>query len=75
MNLTTNELISVKDVGSKLGKRKQTIFKIIKRLGIDVQKRRDSASKNQFVAYIAETVCIPVNSGRHSVSFQAPIPI
>jgi hypothetical protein len=52
--MTANDLISVKDAGLQLGKRKQTIFKIIKRLDIDVKKRRDSASKNQFVAYITE---------------------
>ena len=53
--MTSTDLISVKDVGLHLGKRKQTIFKVIKRLGLDTKKRRDSESRNQFVSYITET--------------------
>jgi len=52
--MTTTESISVKDAGLQLGRRKQTIFKVINRLGIDIQKRRDQSSRNQFVAYISQ---------------------
>ena len=53
--MMTTDLISVKDVGAELGKRKQSVFKVIKRLGIEVKKRRDSESKNQFVAYVSNS--------------------
>lgn len=52
--MTALEPISVKDAGLQLGRRKQTIFKVIKRLGIDIQKRRDQSSRNQIVAYISQ---------------------
>jgi hypothetical protein len=50
--MMTTEMISVVDIALELGKHKQSIFKIIKRLGIEISKRRDLASKNQFVAYV-----------------------
>lgn len=49
-----NELISVIDVANHHGKQKQTIFKILKRLGIETSKLRNSSSKNQLVAYITQ---------------------
>lgn len=49
-----DDLISVIDVASHHGKQKQTIFKILRRLGIETSKIRNSASKNQFVAYITQ---------------------
>ena len=49
-----DDLISVIDVANHHGKHKQTIFKILKRLGIEQTKRRNSSSKNQLVAYITQ---------------------
>lgn len=48
------ELISVIDTANQLGKSKQTIFKIIRRLGIKPLKCRDSASRNQMISYITQ---------------------
>jgi hypothetical protein len=47
------DLISAIDVALQLRKRKQTIFKILKRLGIETQKRR-SGKRGQIVAYITQ---------------------
>jgi hypothetical protein len=47
-----DDLISVIDVANHHGKQKQTIFKILRRLGIETSKLRNSSSKNQLVAYI-----------------------
>ena len=49
-----DDLISVIDVANHHGKQKQHIFKILKRLGIDTTKVRNSASKNQLVSYITQ---------------------
>ena len=49
-----DNLISVIDVAAECGKRKATIFKIIKRLQIETKKRRRSSSGNQFVSYITQ---------------------
>ena len=46
------DTISVIDVGIQLGKHKSSVFKVMRRLGIHPQKRRDADSKNQIVAYI-----------------------
>jgi hypothetical protein len=48
------ELISVMDVANHHGKHRTTIFKIIKRLGIETKKQRNSSSRNQLVAYITQ---------------------
>ncbi len=50
----SDDLISVRDVAAHHGRRKQTIFKILKRLGIDTTKQRSSSGKNQMVAYITQ---------------------
>ena len=52
--MTTTEMKSVMSIALELEKRKQSIFKIIKRLGIEIDKKRDTASKNQFVAYVTQ---------------------
>ena len=39
-----DDLISVNDIASHHGKRKQTVFKILKRLGIDTTKQRSPFS-------------------------------
>jgi hypothetical protein len=46
------ELISVLDLSSQLGKRKQSIFKILKRLGIEPRKQRSSNARGQQIAYV-----------------------
>ena len=49
------ELISVIDAASQLGMtHKQTMFKIIKRLGISTVKQRNSSSRNQLISYITQ---------------------
>lgn len=45
-------MISVIDAGRQVERGKATIFKVIRRLGIHIHKRRDAASGNQLVAYI-----------------------
>ena len=49
-----DELISVIDVAVHHGKQKQTVFKILRRLGIKTVKIRKEANKNQLVAYISQ---------------------
>jgi hypothetical protein len=46
------ELISVLDIASQLGKRKQTVFKILKRLRIETRKQRSSNARGQLIAYV-----------------------
>jgi hypothetical protein len=48
----SSELISVRDVATQHGKLKQTVFKVLKRLGIAPTKQRSSTGKNQIVSYI-----------------------
>ncbi len=49
------ELISVIDAASQAGMtHKQTMFKTIKRLGISTVKQRNSANRNQLIAYITQ---------------------
>jgi hypothetical protein len=48
----TDDLISVIDIAAQYGKRKQYIFKILKRLRIETQKIRSTASHGQMIAYI-----------------------
>lgn len=49
-----NDWISVIDVARHFGKRKSTVFKVLKRLGIEPKKLRNSSSGNQLVAYITQ---------------------
>ncbi|OPY80312.1 MAG: hypothetical protein A4E70_01797 [Syntrophus sp. PtaU1.Bin005] len=46
--------ISVIDAANKLGMRKQSLFKIIKRLGVNTSKERNSSHKGQAITYITE---------------------
>jgi hypothetical protein len=48
------ELISVIDAARELGMRKQSLFKVIKRLGITTTKQRSPEHGNQHVAYITK---------------------
>jgi hypothetical protein len=50
----SDDLISVRDIATQHGKRKQSVFKILKRLGIETTKRRCSTGKNQFVVYVTQ---------------------
>jgi len=44
--------ISVIDVAKEVGKAKQTVFKVLKRLGIESRKMRGPDSRGQLIAYI-----------------------
>ncbi len=55
-----DEMISVIEAGRQLERRKTTIFKVMKRLGIHAQKRRDSNHGNQVVAYLTQANFIRV---------------
>jgi hypothetical protein len=46
------DLISVIDVATNLGKRKQHIFKILGRLGIKTIKQKSSEARGQKIAYV-----------------------
>lgn len=48
----TNQPVSVLNLANQVGKRKQTIFKILGRLNIKITKQRNSASRGQSIAYI-----------------------
>jgi hypothetical protein len=48
----SEELISVSDLASQLGKRKQTVFKVLRRLRIEPRKLRSSDRRGQIVSYV-----------------------
>ncbi|HQO20714.1 MAG TPA: hypothetical protein PLA03_10175 [Acidobacteriota bacterium] len=48
-----NDLVSVIELARKSGKRKQSIFKVIKRLGIETKKLPGMDSRGQAVAYLS----------------------
>ncbi len=48
----SDELISVIDLAGQYGKRKQTIFKVLRRLGIETKKLRSANNRGQVIAYI-----------------------
>jgi hypothetical protein len=45
-------LISVADLGNQLGKRKQTVFKVLRRLNIEPRKLRSAGRRGQLVSYV-----------------------
>jgi len=55
--MTENDMVSVADVARELGTHKQTIFKVMRRLGIGGTKRRDTSRGNQEVSYITRSEC------------------
>jgi len=61
-----DDLISVRDLAARHGKRRQTVFKVLKRLGIETTKLRSAAGRNQLVAYITVE-----ESGRVGVELDA----
>ncbi len=58
----SDEMISVIEAGRELERRKATIFRVMKRLGIHAHKRRDSSSRNQVVAYLTHADASVVTS-------------
>jgi hypothetical protein len=48
----SEELISVVDLASQFGKRKQTVFKVLRRLRIEPRKLRSSDRRGQLVSYV-----------------------
>lgn len=62
----TDDPISVVDLADQVGKRKQSIFKILTRLNIQTTKKRSSNSRGQLIAYItpqeAQLVIAELNS-------------
>ena len=48
------DLISVIDLAAKCGKRKTTIFKVLRRLGIEATKMRSAANAGQVISYITD---------------------
>lgn len=49
----SEELISVIDAARQTGKVKQSVFKVLKRLGIETQKLRGPDACGQLIAYIS----------------------
>lgn len=50
----SDKMVSVIDIAKQVGKQKQTVFKVLKRLGIETQKIQGSNSRGQRVAYITK---------------------
>ena len=48
----SDDLISVIDLADQYGKRKQTIFKVLRRLGIETKKLRSANNRGQVIAYV-----------------------
>lgn len=63
-----DDLIAVVDLASQYGKRKQTLFKIVKRLGIVPHKKSSATSRGAHLSYIsaadAQRVINQLQSGR-----------
>ena len=49
-----DELISILDIARQFGTRKQTIFKVLRRMGIEPTKLRSSSNGNQLISYITQ---------------------
>jgi hypothetical protein len=64
--LMNDEPVSVVDLANQVGKRKQSIFKILARLNIQTTKKRGPNSRGQLIAYItsqeAQLVIAELNS-------------
>jgi hypothetical protein len=50
----SQDLISVIDAARQIGRRKQSVFKILKRLSIETQKLRGSDARGQIISYITQ---------------------
>ena len=51
------DLISVIDVARQHGKRRSTVFKVLRRLGVEPVTLKSASSKNQLVAYVTPEEC------------------
>lgn len=51
----SEDLISVIDIANEVGKRKQSVFKILRRLGIETQKLRGPDARGQLSSYISKS--------------------
>ncbi len=49
-----NDLISVADASTKIGIKKQTLFKVIKRFGLSAIKQKSSDHRGQSISYITQ---------------------
>jgi hypothetical protein len=64
-----DDLISVVDFAREHGALKQSVFKIVKRLGIEPEKRRSSGNRGQLISYLT------VDDGRRILEYlQSKIP-
>lgn len=70
----SDDLISVIDLANQYGKRKQSIFKILKRLGIEATKRQGDNNRGQIIAYItndeARLVVGDLTTGKSSTKLE-----
>jgi hypothetical protein len=57
------ELISVIDIARELGKSKQTIFKVLKRLRIEPKKLRAPEAHGQLISYISKEEAAELKNG------------
>ncbi len=65
--MTEENYISVIDVAKQIGKAKQTVFKVLKRLGIETQKMRGPDSRGQLISYITKDESLLVKAEMQSV--------
>jgi hypothetical protein len=49
-----DELVSVINIAREFGTRRQTVFKVLRRLGIRPIKQRSASHGNQFISYITQ---------------------
>jgi hypothetical protein len=66
----SEELISVRDIAIQLGTRKQTVFKVLRRLRIEPQKLSSSDRRGQLASYVSaeqsQLIAAELRSGRSS---------
>jgi len=70
--MTEENYISVIDVAKEVGKAKQTVFKILKRLGVETQKMRGPDSRGQLISYITKDEFRLVKAEMQSVRASDP---
>jgi hypothetical protein len=51
---TDDRMISVIDLASQLGRRKQTVFKVLRRLNIEPTRRTSADSRGAWVSYVTD---------------------
>ena len=50
-----NESISVSDAAARLGMKKQTLFKVIKRYGLSTIKQKSTSHRGQSISYLSQS--------------------